>query len=364
MKRHLAGFDIGGTKLAFVLAEETGSIIYRKKDRTDVSSDGFSDYKDGIGYHRVSEQMIELLKQGIAETGTESILGIGIDSAGPLKDGDIRNSTNIKPHHLSDATRDRPFYIPLVRPLKEEFSVPIKLMNDCVASVLGEVYYGIGKDVPNKDDLYIVYVTLSTGMGGGVWDGGHLLSGKHGNAAEVGHFFVAENGRECGCGNRGCAEAYLSGTGIAGSARAALAETNPDLTETEGSILIRMLKEVACKMGHPQAEIAPAELVNLVSSPVVFSAADAGDALSRRVIAEACRYGGIAFADIANAYNPQVITVGGPLAINHPSILPRISKEMQKHVTVESPRIQLTPLGDQVAEYGAIVLAQQAADHM
>lgn len=362
MNTFLAGFDIGATKVAFVIADGNGTIIYRFREKTEVTSNRFVEYEDGIAYLGIADQMIGMLRQGVSQKGIDTIDAIGIDSAGPVKSGCIRNSTNIRPIYRPERSEDQPLYISLVQPLEEEFGIPVRLANDCVAAVLGEVYYGVGKDTKDKSDLYLAYVTLSTGLGGGVWDGGHLLTGKQGNAAEVGHFFVKKDGLKCGCGNYGCAEAYCSGTGIANNARTKLINGKLQLGKDYASILIELIRKEGVKDRRFQnREPTKSELLEFVTSPLVFTAADAGDRLAQSVIGEACYYGGIAFADIANAYDPQVITVGGSLALNHPEILKPIRREMLEHINVEAPEVLLTPLGDEVAEYGTIVLAQQAA---
>jgi len=362
MNTFLAGFDIGATKVAFVIADGNGTIIYRSREKTEVASDRFVEYADGIAYLGIADQMIRMLHQGMSQKGIDTIDAIGIDSAGPLKDGGIRDSTNIRPIHRPEPTLAQPLYIPLVQPLEEEFGIPVRVANDCVAAVLGEVYYGVGKDAKDKSDLYLVYVTLSTGLGGGVWDGGHLLIGKQGNAAEVGHFFAKKDGLKCGCGNLGCVESYCSGTGIANNAKEHLRSQPANLKEGPGSVLRKLAWEQARKDARFEGED-PSDSSGLerVTAALVFAAAEAGDRLAQSVIGEACYYGGIAFANIANAYDPQIITVGGTLVLEHPEILEPMQREMLKHINVEAPEVLLTPLGDEVVEYGTIVLAQQAA---
>lgn len=363
--RLLAGFDVGGTKLSLVLADLEGRIVLRLREETDTAADQFAEYEDGLAYLSLSAQMGRLLHAGLEKVGHE-LAAIGVASAGPLKGGNIYNSTNIKPVRLPRDFRGKPLYIPLVGPLEEEFNVPVRLENDCNAAVLGEVYYGIGKEVEDKRSLHLVYITLSTGFGGGVWDGGHLLRGKDGNAAEVGHFVVKEGGLKCGCGNYGCAEAYCSGTGIAQNARVRLVKEDIRPEGGYGSEILRLAGERAVGSGFQvpgskSPEPSGWELLESVTAPVVFEAAARGDRLAREVIEEACRYGGIALADIANAYDPQVITVGGALALEHPEILEPIRKEMLKHLNVAPPEVLLTPLRDAVVEYGALVLAREAA---
>lgn len=369
---YLAGFDLGGTKLSLIIADRAGQIRLRLREETDISSRHFEPFKEGWAYLGLAEQMARLLRRALGEVEGE-LVAIGIGSAGPLKAGGILNPTNIRPVNLPDGAEGKPLYIPLVEPLRVEFNAPVRLENDCNAAVLGEVHFGIGKDVEDKRSLHLVYITLSTGFGGGVWDGGHLLRGKDGNAAEVGHFLVKEGGLKCGCGNYGCAEAYCSGTGIANNARMRLVNEWPRLKEGYGSLLLQLARERAVGGPEPAYELPERRaakrepewgLLEFVTAPVVFQAAEAGDRLAQEVIEEACHYGGIALANIANAYDPQVITVGGPLALEHPQILEPMRQEMLKHLSVAPPQVLLTPLGAAAVEYGALVLAREAAESL
>ena len=112
---------------------------------------------------------------------------IGVASAGPL---DLREGAVV---HSPNIGFD---YIPLVKPLEDEFKVPVYLCNDCVAGVIGEKELGYGRGYGN-----LVYVTLSSGIGGGVFVDNHLLIGKDGNAHEIGHITIDYEGKlTCGCG--------------------------------------------------------------------------------------------------------------------------------------------------------------------
>ena len=371
MKEYLAGFDIGGTKLTLAIADQSGRITARFREETDIASAHFTGYRDGLAYLGLGDQMRRMLSQAFGGAPGDKLAAIGIGAAGPLSDGDIRNSTNIKLLNLPADVADYPLYIPLVGPLEEEFNLPIRLQNDCNAATLGEVHYGVGKGIEDKSSLYLVYVTISTGVGAGVWDRGHLLCGKHGNAAEVGHFWVKEAGLKCGCDNYGCAEAYCSGRGIAKNARMKL--VNENLRLGDGSVILRLAREKAIlRQQSPGAKVSSQKyssldiepydwkLLEFVTAPLVFLAAEEGDALAQAVIQEAIRYGGIALAGIANAYDPEIITVGGALVLENSRILRPMREEMLRQVYVEPPDIRLTELGHDAVLLGALALARQA----
>ena len=354
MKGYLAGFDIGGTKLALAVTDRTGEVVARLREEIDVEAGHFMDYRDGVAYLGLGEQMVRLLCQALEETGIERIAAIGIGAAGPLKEGAIKDSTHIKPRKIPAEKAGLPVYIPLVEPLREEFPVPIRVENDCTAAVLGEVYWGVGKEIEDKGKLHLVYLTISTGIGAGVWDGGQVLHGKDGNAAEVGHFFVKKDSLKCDCGNYGCAEAYCSGTGITKNARMRLINEDLKAEGDYGTIILQMAGE----RGHGSKW----ELLEHITAPLVFRAAEAGDRLAREVIAEACFYGGVALANVANAYDPAIITVGGALVLEHPEILEPMREEMLNHLNVEPPEVLLTPLREEAVLRGALTLAENAIE--
>ncbi len=354
-EKYVCGFDIGASKITIIIADSEDEIVFRKRVPIDESEDRFEKFEDGWAYLRIVDQLIDLLKK--SPQSVEDIAAIGIGTAGPLDDGVIKNSTNIKPVHLPERSKESPLYIPLTKPLSEEFKVPVGIENDCQAGVLGEVYFGEGAEVEDKRKLFLVYVTLSTGFGGGVWDGGKLISGKEGNAGEVGHFPVKEDGLKCGCGNYGCAESYCSGTGIVKNARMKL--INEDLIFEKGYGLA--IKELATNAAYSSGSKIRSdwELLKYIDASLVAKARKKGDKLAEEVFQEAAHFGGIAFGSIANAYDPAVISVGGALALENPDLLDLIDMEMKKHLNVTPPRLHLTKLGYRAVEYGAISVAKQ-----
>lgn len=351
--KYVCGFDIGASKITIVIANSANEIVFRKKVPIDESGEQFEKYQDGWAYLRIASQLIDLLKS--SPQSAKDIATIGIGTAGPLDRGVIKNSTNIKPVHLPERSENSHLYIPLTKPLNGEFDVPVGIENDCQAGVLGEVYFGEGRDVQDKEKLFLVYVTLSTGFGGGVWDGGKLISGKEGNAGEVGHFPVKEGGLKCGCGNYGCAESYCSGTGIAKNARLKL--INEDLVFEKGYGLA--IKDLATTAADSSGASSSWELLKYIDASLVAKARKEGDKLAKEVFQEAAHFGGIAFANIANAYDPAVISVGGALALENPDLIEPIEIEMKKHLNVNPPKLQLTKLGYRAVEYGALSIAKR-----
>jgi len=349
----IAGFDIGGTKIALAVADSSGASVHQSVEATGLTSVSI-DYAEGqTTYRGLADQLERMLRAVLIKMEEPRIEAIGIVSAGPIQNRGLWSPPNIVPVGVAASHRDLPCFMPLVDPLRDAFACPVELLNDCSGAVLGEVYYGLGKDTPDKSTLHMAYATISTGFGVGAWDGGRLILGKDGNAGELGHIVARENGLLCGCGNRGCVEAYASGSGIIGNARQRLLAL--DDTEQDSSALVQLL------LGHdaqPTPSTAIESYLDKLTPMLVFEAAKKHDPVAQAVLNDAIYAGGIAFSAIANAYDPDIISVGGGIALANSEILEPIREEMLRHLNVIPPEVCLTPLGAQVTLQGAVAIAR------
>lgn len=302
--------DIGATYTRVALGNDAGKLLEVVKFKTrELKTPG-----------EMAEKIAQVSRHLIAKYGVDAV-GVGIGSAGPLdiEEGAIVNSPNM------------PFKrIPLVKPLRDSLGLPVALANDCNAAVVGERVWGAGKGYEN-----VVYVTISTGIGGGAYVNGSLLLGKDGNAVEVGHIVVDSQERlVCGCGGRGHWEAYSSGSGIPRYALL-LAEENPDLWSTS---LLSGMGEITAKD--------------------VFEAYRRGDVFARKVIEDVLRYNDYGFSAIINLFDPEVLTIGGSVALNNSDIIIRpLGERLEKYLINRMPRIMPTPLGENVVLLGALAIA-------
>lgn len=274
------------------------------------------------GPNGVAEQIIRLINS----LTDEDLDSIGVGSIGPidLEKGTITNTPNY------------PFNnIPITDPLVDYYKVPVTLVNDCAAAVTGEQYFGAGNGLDN-----LVYVTISTGLGGGAIVDDNLLLGKDGNAVEVGHFTVDPCSEiTCGCGCKGHWEAFCSGSNIPRYAEYLLG----GMDWSSGS-LYRMAG------GNPK---------NLTPKNI-FMAAKQGDSFAEMIVDDLGLKNAIGFANIVNAYDPELITVGGSIAINNPEqILDPIREHIGEHTINRIPPIMITPLGHDAVILGALALAMQ-----
>ena|SRR5690625_216463 len=188
------GVDIGGTKVAIGIVNETGLVKEQSIIPTDLSISPFD---------MISKINVEI-KNIITQAGLkqEDITGIGIGAPGPL---DSKNGMILCPPNLP-TWKD----IPIQKWVEDEFSIPVKLENDANAAALAEKWIGAGQ----KNDDFI-YMTVSTGIGSGIISDGKLLHGRKGNAGDVGHIVVDPSFGQCTCGQYGCLEWIASGTAIA-----------------------------------------------------------------------------------------------------------------------------------------------------
>ena len=308
-KEYAFGVDVGATNVRVGVGDNNGHILKKISAKTDKTH----------GSEGIAQQIIQMIHKLQEETQT-NVLGIGIGSIGPLdlNRGVITNSPNI------------PFkFVPLREPIENEFDTSIILLNDCNAAVVGERLYGA-----SKGHNHLVYVTLSTGIGGGAFVDGHLLLGKDGNASEVGHIVIDVEGRlECGCGKRGHWEAYCSGNNIPNYVQMILNEV-----EGNESSLKRMKSS---KYG--------------ITTKLLFEEAEQGDKLSLDIVDSIGRLNATAFASLINIYDPSIVIVGGALALKHEAlILNPIKRYVPDYIVNREPEIVITPLGEDVVLLGAI----------
>lgn len=263
---YVAGIDLGGTKIYTVLADLEGGVRGEMKVAT----------RREEGFAAVVGRMARTVDDLLARAGANrsDLLAVAAGAPGPLNPvtGVIHQAPNL-------GWREAPLREALAERLG---GVPVAVENDANLGALGEHVYGAGRGV---NDL--VYVTVSTGIGGGLVLNGRLYRGAGYGAGEVGHLPVAP-GPACRCGGRGCLEAVASGTAIARRAR----------EEAEAG----RAPEILARAGGD---------ASAVSARTVTEAAEAGDPVARGILAEAAAYLGRGLAIIANLLNPAMIVLGG-----------------------------------------------------
>ncbi|MFX1312342.1 MAG: ROK family protein, partial [Promethearchaeota archaeon] len=276
----------------------------------------------------VCEAFSELLSENSIQK--EEVLGMGIASAGPLN---TETGVAFNPPNLGFKE------IPLKDPVKKKYpEIPLYFINDCNGAVLGIHYFE--SDENEKDNL--VYISMSTGVGGGVICNGHLLLGKEGSAAEIGHTKVEPRSKaQCNCGAYGCWEAYSSGTGVKNRTLEALEEG-----KLNAEILLQIIKGDKSK----------------ITAKEVFQAAREGDELSKKIVNDCVFYTKIGVGIVNNYYDCTTIFFGGAMMKDKEQIIPQLieqfDKDPIKFTINHPPKIKLTKYGDEVGLRGTLILVK------
>ncbi len=315
MGSYVVGIDIGGTKLATVVADKDGNILQKVRKPTESKK----------GPHHAVQLLLEMVNEllDIAGLRREDISGIGVSCGGPL---DTKTGIIYSPPNLPgwDA-------LPLKKMIESEFHTPTVVENDANASALAEARFGGGRGYD-----YVLYMTMSTGIGGGIVANGKIYHGANDSAGEVGHQILLPDGPLCGCGQYGCLEALCSGPAIARRAQEAIG----DQSHT---------KILALADGH----------IDHVRSEHVLQAARDGDALAIALVEETAYYMGWGIANLVNILNPQIVLLGTIAVAAGDLLLDPIRRtvtEMAMQRPLETVKIMPAELGDAIGDLAAISL--------
>lgn len=264
---YVLGYDVGGTKISAVIGNEKGYILKKLYRRT----------AKEYGKSGITNELIEMGEELIKTSGIREISKIGIIFAGPVdaENGVIISSPNIIGLKNYNITKD----------LENHFNVKVYLQNDASASTIAEKLFGAARNLSN-----FVYITLSTGIGGGIFIDNKLYKGAHGMAGEVGHMVIMPNGPICGCGRRGCLEAIAGGKGIAR----------------------RVIENIsAVKNSTIFSDMNPAD----IDAKTIFAAKRSGDMFAQLIVEETIYYLAVGIVNIINILDPEAIIIGGGISL-------------------------------------------------
>lgn len=266
-EKKVIGIDLGGTTAKCAILNQKGEIQTKWSVETDVLDEG----------SRIIPNLIESINHQLDrfQLTTEDFLGIGMGSPGTVN---RINGTVIGAYNLNWKT---------LQPVREQIEagtgIPFFIDNDANVAALGEQWIGAGNNEPD-----VAFITLGTGVGGGLISDGRLLHGAIDAAGEIGHVTVEPDGYLCTCGKKGCLEQYASATGVVHMAR--------DMAEEyAGDSQLKFLIDDGQK----------------VDSKVIFDLAKEGDDLAEMVVDRFAYYLGFALANVANLLNPSTIVLGG-----------------------------------------------------
>jgi glucokinase len=319
MKKYI-GCDLGGTNLrAAVVDVETGTILYQTSVPTRARE----------GHESVMKRMAELFLQLTSSAGIrkEEIGGVGIGVPGVL---DLEKGETLFLPNLAD----RWPHVPLQRTIAELTGLPTALLNDVRSITNGEWRFGAGRGVET-----VAVFAIGTGIGGGLVINGELHLGIGGTGGELGHTTIDYNGPICGCGNRGCLEAYASGPAIAAMG----------------------LKAVTQGLTTRIADLCENDL-NRVTPELIARAAQAGDEIANDIYQRAGFYLGIAAANVCVTIGPRRIIIGGGVAQAGDLLLDPIRRTLRARVTViptEQVEVVQSQLGNNAGVIGVACWAAQ-----
>ncbi|HGD3819666.1 TPA: ROK family glucokinase [Streptococcus agalactiae] len=321
MSKKLLGIDLGGTTIKFGILTLEGEVQEKWAIETNTLENG---------RHIVSD-IVESLKHRLSLYGLtkDDFLGIGMGSPGAV---DRTSKTVTGAFNLNWADTQEVGSV-----IEKEVGIPFFIDNDANVAALGERWVGAGANNPD-----VVFVTLGTGVGGGVIADGNLIHGVAGAGGEIGHMIVdPENGFTCTCGNKGCLETVASATGVVRVARQ-LAE------QYEGSSAIK----------------AAIDNGDTVTSKDIFIAAEDGDKFANSVVERVSRYLGLAAANISNILNPDSVVIGGGVSAAGEFLCSRVEKYFVTFAfpqVKKSTKIKIAELGNDAGIIGAASLANQQA---
>ena len=307
------GIDLGGTTVKIAYFDETGNMLDKWEIPTVTENGGAQILPD------IAESIHQYIAgYSIPET---AILGLGIGVPGPVNAKGVDN----KCINLGWGVFN------IAQTLSELTGFPVKAGNDANVAALGEFWKGGGQGCEN-----MVFVTLGTGVGGGIVVEGKLLHGAHGSGAEIGHLVLnREETVPCNCGKKGCVEQYCSATGIVRLAKLYL-------SSHDAPSKLRELENLTCKD--------------------IFDAGKAGDPAALVILDQVYRYMGEFLANVCSTVDPEVVVIGGGVSKAGDVLIQGIEPYFQKYVfhAASGARFALASLGNDAGAYGAFKLALDA----
>ena len=256
------GIDIGGMSIKAGVVDRDGNIVKKGKVVTDVAA----------GEHKIINDIGRLVLS-LADPNDRDFVGIGIGCPGAINSstGVVDRAFNLNWHKVA-----------LAEELARMINKPIKVSNDANVAALGETMFGVGRMYTDT-----VFLTLGTGVGGGIVLGGKLYEGNESKGAELGHMVLAVDGEPCSCGRKGCMEAYCSATAL--------------IRETKKAMLAD--KSSAMWKFSPSLEE--------VDGRTAFECSKQGDKAACAVVDYFVKYLGEGMLNFANIFRPQAIILGG-----------------------------------------------------
>ena len=310
------GIDVGGMSIKAGAVDEKGNILFKHSCPTGVER----------GYGAVIQDIAKLGISAAKKSGhtMDEVKAIGIGIPGIMD-----QSTGIVPFCTNLMWHD----VPIIEEMKKYTSVPVFVDNDATVAGLAESVKGVSAGTKSS-----VFVTLGTGVGGGVVINGKVFSGSHGVATEIGHMVTVDGGEECTCGKRGCWERYASATALIREGRK-LCAANPDCA---------LMKAVDGD-------------ITRIGAKDVIDLAKAGDADCNAIFDNYVHHLVVGLANLINVYDPEVFVLGGGVSHAGEFLLNAVRARLPQYVffkTMPYARVELATLTNDAGIIGAAMLGR------
>jgi len=311
--RVVIGVDLGGTNLRTALLSQDGTILDKRKEATQASD----------GWKKVIDRLVENIsrQKDIAVQRGLEVAAVGVGAPGVIQ---MDKGIVVKSPNFPDWNN-----LPLQDALERALRLPVVIENDANAAALGEQWLGAGSGINS-----MILLTLGTGVGGGIVLNDSIWHGADGMAGELGHMTILPNGRQCGCGNKGCLEMYASARGIVQS-----------FIDAAGA-----------------STLIPTGDLRVITSEQVYQAARDGNDVAVRVMKDMGSMLGIGIANLINIFNPEMIVIGGGVKDAWQLFINATNQEIMRRafqVPAERTRVVPTSLGDDAGMVGAAAVALQ-----
>ncbi|EUJ31764.1 putative glucose kinase [Listeria floridensis FSL S10-1187] len=313
MEKKLIGVDLGGTTAKIAILTKEGEIQEKWSIKTDISDNGSHIVRD-IG-DSINQKLTDL------QIDNDEFYGIGFGTPGTVnyETGTVKGAYNLNWVEEQPVSED----------LKRLTGLDIALDNDANVAALGERWKGAGEGGAN-----VVFVTLGTGVGGGIFAEGQILHGIRGAAGEIGHVTVMpENGYQCTCGKKGCLETVASATGI-----------------------VRVAKDMAEQFDDKSKLVELIHADKKISSKLIFDFEKDGDPFAKQVVEKISFYLALALSHIGNMLNPEKIIIGGGVSAAGDALLDPVKRHFETMVfptVLESTKISIATRGNDAGVIGA-----------
>ena len=310
---YYVGIDLGGTNTKIGVVDKEGNKIFTTTIKTE-SIDGYE-----ISLNRIADILKENLKE--YEITLDKVGGVGIGVPGPVV------QTRIVKFF---ANFPWPENLNLAEEFEKRIGLKVRADNDVNVITLGEMWKGAGKGHSN-----VLGIAIGTGIGGGIILNGQLVSGKNGTGGEIGHTKLVRDGKLCGCGQKGCWEAYASATGL--------------IREAQGRLIVDKKNQLYEMTKGRELE-----------AKDVFDAAKAGDKFSVDIVDYEAEYLAMGISNLLNTLDPEIVVLGGGVSLAGDFLIDRVKESLKKYAlpsALEGLKIVQAELGNDAGILGAAYLA-------